>query len=283
MSNEMAVKDSNPQEMITLAIEKGADPAILSRLLDVQERWQANVAKRAYVAAMTAFKREAPAVLKKANRVNFSTQKGQTDYKYANLGSIVAEISVILGKHELSASWETAQDGNNITVTCHVTHVAGHRESVKLSGPSDQSGNKNAIQAVGSTVTYLQRYTLLAALGLATGEDDDGRQDAPQGKPPVQMPTERVTPQPETTAEGERIRVTIESVEKSGKRYAIKANGEFYSTFSESVGTAAMAIEGMTAILTYKVNGKFKNCVSIEPAAKEAEVVNEDGDPGATE
>lgn len=39
----------------------------------------------------------------------------------------------------------------------------------------DNSGSKNAIQAVGSTVTYLQRYTLLAATGLAAaGQDDDG-------------------------------------------------------------------------------------------------------------
>ena len=36
------------------------------------------------------------------------------------------------------------------------------------------SGSKNSIQAVGSTVTYLQRYTLLAVTGLAAkGQDSD--------------------------------------------------------------------------------------------------------------
>src|SRR5690606_5500273 len=39
----------------------------------------------------------------------------------------------------------------------------------------DSSGSKNAIQAIGSTLTYLQRYTLIQALGLAASDDDDGQ------------------------------------------------------------------------------------------------------------
>jgi hypothetical protein len=42
------------------------------------------------------------------------------------------------------------------------------------SGP-DTSGSKNPIQALGSAVSYLQRYTLLSLAGLATeDQDDDG-------------------------------------------------------------------------------------------------------------
>lgn len=169
------VEEELPKNLLALAISKQADPDTLSKLMDLQERWQANKAHQAYVAAMTAFKQDAPAVLKKNDVVDFTSSKGRTAYRYANLGSIVQEITATMGKHELSASWETAQNNKDVTVTCHITHVAGHRESVTLTGPIDESGNKNQIQAVGSTVTYLQRYTLLAALGLATGEDDDGR------------------------------------------------------------------------------------------------------------
>ena len=61
-------------------------------------------------------------------------------------------------------------------VTCKITHVKGHSEETTLSAPSDTSGSKNAIQAIGSTITYLERYTLLALTGLATSEmDDDGK------------------------------------------------------------------------------------------------------------
>jgi hypothetical protein len=60
-----------------------------------------------------------------------------------------------------------------IRVTCVLQHVLGHGERVTLQAAPDQSGNKNHIQAVGSTVTYLERYTLLASTGLAAKDQDD--------------------------------------------------------------------------------------------------------------
>jgi hypothetical protein len=66
---------------------------------------------------------------------------------------------------------------NAITVSCRLCHRNGHVETVTMSGPRDESGNKNSLQQSGSTVSYLMRYTLKAALGIAAGdkeEDDDG-------------------------------------------------------------------------------------------------------------
>jgi hypothetical protein len=59
-------------------------------------------------------------------------------------------------------------------VTCVLSHNLGHSEETTLSGPPDKTGNKNDIQAIGSTLTYLQRYSLMQALGLAASNDDDG-------------------------------------------------------------------------------------------------------------
>ena len=42
-----------------------------------------------------------------------------------------------------------------------------------MSASPDTSGSKNAVQSIGSTVTYLQRYTLYSILGLASAEQDD--------------------------------------------------------------------------------------------------------------
>jgi hypothetical protein len=45
-----------------------------------------------------------------------------------------------------------------------------------MSAGADSTGNKNNIQSIGSTRTYLQRYTLVGALGLSTAdEDNDGK------------------------------------------------------------------------------------------------------------
>jgi hypothetical protein len=48
-----------------------------------------------------------------------------------------------------------------------------------MGGPPDLEGpkgnaTKNAIQALASTRTYLERYTLLGAVGLESAYDDDG-------------------------------------------------------------------------------------------------------------
>src|SRR5574343_1969958 len=100
----------SPNKLIALALEKQADPGTLEKLMDLQERWERGQAQKAFVKAMTAFKQEAPAVLIKGDSVDFTTQKGRTAYNYANLGSIIQGITAILGKHDLSASWNTGQD-----------------------------------------------------------------------------------------------------------------------------------------------------------------------------
>ena len=56
-----------------------------------------------------------------------------------------------------------------------------------MTAAADTSGNKNSIQALGSTQQYLMRYTLVASIGLATSKDDDGQS---AGKP-VQSITEK--------------------------------------------------------------------------------------------
>jgi len=172
---EIASMSDTPAKLLALAIANRTPPDTLKQLMDLQERWEKNVARKEYVQAMSEFKKSAPPAIIKQSKVDFTSGKGRTHYNYANLGDVTTQVTPLLAKQGLHAAWETAmlKDGP-ITVTCHITHAAGHRESVTLSGPADQSGNKNAMQAIGSAVTYLQRYTLLAALGLATMEDDDG-------------------------------------------------------------------------------------------------------------
>jgi hypothetical protein len=86
-----------------------------------------------------------------------------------------------LARHGFSHSWETKQANGFITVNCKITHRLGHSESTSMEAMPDQSGKKNAIQAVASSITYMQRYTILAACGLATIDlpDDDGQASGP--------------------------------------------------------------------------------------------------------
>lgn len=156
--------------LIAQAIDKGSDVATLERLFELQKRWEANEAKKAFVAAMARFKSACPSVLPKDAEV--SHRGGQ--YRHATLGAILARVTPHLSAEGLSVGWQCEQPEGLVRVTCTVTHDMGHSESSWLTAPRDDSGSKNPIQSVGSTVTYLSRYTLQAALGLATADDDDG-------------------------------------------------------------------------------------------------------------
>lgn len=164
------VQSNTPAELIKVAVSGGADLDKLEKLLDLQVKWEANEAKKAYHRAMTAFKANPPEIIKD-KQVAYKEVK----YKHASLANVTEQINSALSAHGLSASWQTQQDGA-VSVICKITHVLGHSEETKLSAPADNSGSKNSIQAIGSTITYLQRYTLLALTGLATyDQDDDGR------------------------------------------------------------------------------------------------------------
>lgn len=94
---------------------------------------------------------------------------------YEDLAQIASEVDPILAEFGLSYRYRSSQEGNKLTVTCVIAHRDGHSEETTLSAAYDESGNKNSIQAIGSTTTYLQRYTLKLALGLAAAKDDDAQ------------------------------------------------------------------------------------------------------------
>ncbi len=163
-----------PMAMIDRALASNATPETLERLLALQERWEASQARKAFDEAMSAAKAEIP-IISKNRVVDFTSSKGRTHYKHEDLAEIARTVNPILGKHGLSYRFRTSSaPAEPVSVTCIVSHRLGYFEENTLVGPRDESGNKNSLQQVGSTLTYLQRMTLKAALGLAAAEDDDG-------------------------------------------------------------------------------------------------------------
>ncbi len=163
-----------PMDMLNRALEQNASMEVLERLMTMQERWEATQARKAYHAAMAAAKAEIPVISKNCS-VDFTSQKGRTNYRYEDLAEIARTVDPILSKHGIFYHFITHSiPGEPISVTCVLTHRDGHCVQNTLTAGRDESGNKNGIQSIGSAVTYLQRYTLKAALGLAAAKDDDG-------------------------------------------------------------------------------------------------------------
>lgn len=166
-----------PGALIALAIQNNLDIDKLERLMELQERWQKELARRAYLAALAQFQSTIPR-LPKNKKVVFETDRGKTEYFYAPLSDIDEIIRPFMRDYGLSKRWNIQETPEGeISVTCIVSHVGGHSEAgTPMIAPPDDSGRKNKIQQRASTVQYLQRYTLIGALGLTTADSDiDGR------------------------------------------------------------------------------------------------------------
>ncbi|MCK5444700.1 MAG: ERF family protein [Rhodospirillaceae bacterium] len=169
-STEMAtVAPITPMQLLEQATANGADVGQLTAIMDLQERWEAGEAQKKYTAAMALFQADCPFITKVREGHNSS---------YANLADTLQQIKGLMKTHGFVHSWKTDQIDGILTVSCCVTHIGGHKEFASMSAGADNSGSKNAVQAIGSTNTYLQRYTLFSVLGLASRDQDDDANSA---------------------------------------------------------------------------------------------------------
>jgi hypothetical protein len=169
--NGHLVQVNTPDQLLAMAINKDLDIDKLSRLMDMQREYNADLARKAFFHAVTNFQSKSPE-LRKSKEVEFKTSTGVTKYSYAPLADIVRQIKETCKECELSYRWEIKDTKEIIEVTCIITHSDGHSEKTTMSASPDTSGSKNPIQARGSAIEYMKRYTLIGALGLSTADSD---------------------------------------------------------------------------------------------------------------
>lgn len=150
-----------------IAMDPNADLAKLERMLELKEKHEATQAKAAFASAFAAASAEFPTIPLNG--------KGHNGKPYATLKDITAGTRPVLSRHGLTLSF-SIEVGDQVIVTAELMHKDGHSKTTSIALPRDSSGSKNAVQAVGSTQTYGQRYTAQAILGLSLGDDaeDDG-------------------------------------------------------------------------------------------------------------
>lgn len=173
-----------PGEMIQQAIQQGSGVEVMERLLALQERYDAFNARKAFDDAMADLRSNLPKITK-SRTVDYANKDGEsrTNYKFEDLAEITESLAGPMSEVGLSWRWYTDNVQGGVKVTCRITHRDGHFEETSLVGPLDESGKKNPIQAIGSAVTYLQRYTLKAAVGIAAAHDDDAQEVGKKADP----------------------------------------------------------------------------------------------------
>ncbi len=175
-NNVVAIKDSATQyqRLMEIAINTNADVDKLEKLMDLQDRFEKKEAKKAFTQAMARFQSQCPVIKKTKTGHNF---------KYAPMCDVIDQVKTLESDCGLSHRFEQDTQNDSISITCVVSHIDGHSEKLRLEALADQTGSKNAVQAIGSTITYLQRYSFLGSFGIATADEDmDGRIPKPEGK-----------------------------------------------------------------------------------------------------
>ncbi len=185
MGKDIITMSATPYEMMMNAVKSELPLEQIEKMMELQERFEKREAEKAYVSAMAKFK-EIPLIITK-DKVN-------SQYKsyYTTIGNLVNLTLPGMSKCGLSHKWDIDQSVEKIIkITCIVTHAMGHSESVSMSAPRDESGKKNLIQQIKSTITYLKSATFESIMGLAASDsnmDDDGN-GASQKLPPLSEET----------------------------------------------------------------------------------------------
>lgn len=119
--------------------------------------------------------------------------------KYAPLDVVINTVKPVLAANGLSFSQSTGSEGENVIIKTLLIHESGEwieTDPLVLPAYQIKSGGAKEFnaQGAGSAITYARRYSLSAALGLSSEDDDDGYA-ASQSNAPAKTPA-KVPPKP---------------------------------------------------------------------------------------
>lgn len=163
------------------ANDPNTDVDKLERLMGLYERMTAQSAKATFTANLAAMQPRLPVI---NERGAISTDRGKTvQSTYAKWEDINDAIRPLLSEYGFALSFRICRSDALVSVTGVLSHRDGHSDETTIDLPADASGSKNAVQAVGSSVSYGKRYAAIALLNITSrapqDRDDDGHSADP--------------------------------------------------------------------------------------------------------
>jgi hypothetical protein len=177
-------------DAILAMIERAArDPSVdiekFERLMAMKDKVEADRASRAFAEAFAELGPELPTIDRSGTIVVYSKTDREKaggvpvgalpiqQTPYATLDDILEALRAPLAAHGFSLRFEYKTEPVGESYRIATTAVLRHRQG------HESTGSKNAVQAVGSAMTYGRRYALMAVLPIVshapTDRDDDGR------------------------------------------------------------------------------------------------------------
>jgi hypothetical protein len=163
-----------------LAMDPNVPVEKLEKLIEMHERILRLNAEMAFNAAFSELSPELPTVAKNGKSLNGP---------YATLEDIIEAVRPVLHRFGFAITHKTTFPApGKIEVTGILTHRQGHAITTTFEASPDTSGNKNAIQALGSADSYGRRYTTKSLLFPATKDEQRPRDRRPDAAPELEKP-----------------------------------------------------------------------------------------------
>ncbi len=157
-----------------LARDPSIEASKIRELLAIKIEVQDREARLAFDAAFAEMQPELPVIDQKGIH-------GGTSSSYAKWEDIIEAVTPVLGNHGFSFRCRIKQESGKVAITGKLSHRGGFFEETTIELPIDSTGQKNAVQAIGSSISYGQRYVAKAMLGLSSRKSDDDNGDAAVG------------------------------------------------------------------------------------------------------
>jgi hypothetical protein len=174
--NELTTTNGYRSLIEAAALNPNFNADKLAIVLDRQQQWEDRQALKAFNRDFAEVQRTLDAVAKTGVNPTFKST-------YPTLYALWTVAKPILSANGFSVRFGRVPNPHDgwMTIVCILSHEQGHSETHPWDGPYDQSSRaKTGIQTVGSTATYLRRYSLMAALNLVAKDDetdDDGESE----------------------------------------------------------------------------------------------------------
>ena len=170
ITNQAEIQQSESAAIMSViervAMSPDADINKLEKMLEMQERVLDRNAKQAFTADLSSMQEFLPRVIEHG--------EGHNKAKFAKLEDINDAIRPVLHKFGFAVTFRVKHESSLVWITTVLSHKQGHSEETSIPLPLDNSGSKNAVQAVGASISYGKRYGICAMLNISTGDDVDG-------------------------------------------------------------------------------------------------------------
>lgn len=165
-------------QIIVAASNPEVDAGKMEAMANLALKLQAHEHEQQFNRDLNAALIEMP-VITKAGRIEIPAKDGQparVQGRFARFEDLNAVVKPILARNNLAITFDLGDEGGKPSCIPVLRHTNGWVwQGRPLSAPIDSSGSKNNTQGVGSTASYLKRYTMCAALNIVVeSEDDDG-------------------------------------------------------------------------------------------------------------